>query len=153
MELPQKSILFLKTCLIILLLLLIGLAGYGVSALMKGITSSLIFEKPGYIVLIVAYMALIPLIFSIFHGLRILQFISKSSKSIDLIFLSAQMIRKSFLFIAFLALCILPIFFYIGQMDDAPGLVLVGIILIVVPLAVSAIFRCFQYILKDHFLS
>lgn len=145
---PKISILLLRTCLFAFFLGLLGLAIYGSFTLFKGLSNGVIFEKPGYVVLMVAYIDLIPLLTSIFHGFRILNAFAKDFDSASSISSSLNIIKNSFLVIAVLAACILPVFFYIGQADDAPGVVLLGITIVIFPLAISAVFRCLQYVLK-----
>lgn len=150
---PKLSVFLLKSCLFVLSLGLLGLAGYAIPTLLNGIKSSIIFEKPGYVVLIVAYIALIPLMTSIFHGFRILSVFTKRQDTAIRISSSSNSIKKAFLVIAVLAVSILPVFFYIGQLDDAPGLVLVGISIVIIPLAISAFFNCMQYMMKKHIVT
>lgn len=54
---------------------LIGVAGFGVSLLLDGLMNRLIFEKPGYTLLILYYPALGPFLYSLIHVLHILRFL------------------------------------------------------------------------------
>lgn len=150
---PKISILLLQICLFVFSLGLLGLACYAMPILFKGLSSAIIFEKPGYVILMVAYIALIPLLTSISHSFRILNAFTTDFDPVSRIFSSLNIIKNSYLVIAVLAASILPVFFYIGQIDDAPGLVLVGICIVIIPLAISAIFRCIQYVFKRYILS
>lgn len=71
----QLSVTYLKTCTILMIAGLIGVAGFGVSLLLEGLMNRLIFEKPGYTLLILYYLALGSFLYSLIHVLHILRFL------------------------------------------------------------------------------
>lgn len=113
---PKINNLLIRTCLFAFFLGLLGLAVYGTSPLFKGLSNGIIFEKAEYVVLIVAYIALIPLLTSIFHGFRILNAFAKDFDSASSISLSSNTIKNSFLVIAvWLPLCYKSFFTLVRQ--------------------------------------
>lgn len=72
----QLSVIYLKICTILIITGLIGIADFGVYLLLDGLMNKLFFEKTGYTLLILYYLALVPFLYSLFHVLRILRFLS-----------------------------------------------------------------------------
>lgn len=144
----QLSVIYLKICTILMITGLIGIAGFGVSLLLDGLMNKLFFEKPGYTLLILYYLALVPFLYSLFHVIHILRFISLDIIPFIQIYQSMQSIKTSLFITTNIGILMFPVFFYIAQADDAPGLILISIALIVISLALDAIIICCQHVIK-----
>lgn len=144
----QLSVTYLKACTILMIAGLIGVAGFGISLLLEGLTNRLIFEKPGYTLLILYYLAPGPFLYCLIHVLRILRFLSLGIVPFIQIYQSMQSIKTSLFITTGIVIFMSPVFFYIAQVDDAPGLIFISIALIVIPLALDAINTCCQHVIK-----
>ncbi|WP_410756105.1 DUF2975 domain-containing protein [Exiguobacterium indicum] len=132
---------------------LLCIAGIGIPLVWHGLSEQLFFERPGYFVLIMAYIALIPVLFILIHMWRLLQYFVTAPLPLPLITSSIQSLKLNCYVISVMILCVFPIFFYIGQIDDAPGLILVGTVLILIPLTVGSLLACIQQLLLRNLQS
>jgi len=69
-----------------------------------------------------------------------------------LITASLQSMKLSFYIVTALMTCLFPVFFYIGQIDDAPGLIIIGMGLILAPLTIGTLLACIQQLLLRYVL-
>jgi len=69
-----------------------------------------------------------------------------------LITASIQSMKLSFYIVTILTTCLFPVFFYIGQVDDAPGLIIIGMGLILAPLTIGTLLACIQQLLLRYVL-
>ncbi|HAK99603.1 MAG TPA: hypothetical protein DCP50_01140 [Exiguobacterium sp.] len=113
---------------------------------------NLLLERPGYSVLLTAYLIFIPTLLILFHALRILRYMSMTPPALPLITASIQSMKLSFYIVAILTACLFPVFFYIGQIDDAPGVIIIGIGLVLAPLTIGTLLACIQQLLLHYVL-
>ena len=144
---------YLKFIMICILIGLLCIAGSGIPIVWHGLSEQLLFERPGYFVLIMAYIVLIPVLFIVIYMLRLLQYFVTDPLPLPLITSSIQSLKLNCYVISVMTLCVFPVFFYIGQIDDAPGLILVGISLILIPLTVGSLLACIQQLLLRNLQS
>lgn len=88
----------------------------------------------------------------LFHALRILRYMSTAPPVFPLITASLQSMKLSFYIVTALMTCLFPVFFYIGQIDDAPGLIIIGMGLILAPLTIGTLLACIQQLLLRYVL-
>jgi len=131
---------------------LFGLAGLGIPLVWHGIMKNLLLERPGYSVLLTAYLIFIPTLMILFHALRILRYLSTAPPVFPLITASLQSMKLSFYIVTALITCLFPVFFYIGQIDDAPGVIIIGIGLVLAPLTIGTLLSCIQQLLLHYVL-
>jgi len=99
-----------------------------------------------------AYFIFIPTLLILFHALRILRYMSMTPPALPLITASIQSMKLSFYIVAILTACLFPVFFYIGQIDDAPGVIIIGIGLVLAPLTIGTLLSCIQQLLLHYVL-
>ncbi|WP_214804672.1 DUF2975 domain-containing protein [Exiguobacterium sp. s46] len=143
---------FLRFIVFGIIFSLFGLAGLGIPLVWHGITKNLLLERPGYSVLLTAYLIFIPTLLILFHALRILRYMSMTPPAFPLITASIQSMKLCFYIVTILTTCLFPVFFYIGQIDDAPGLIIIGIGLILAPLTIGTLLACIQQLLLRYVL-
>lgn len=143
---------FLRFIVFGIIFSLFGLAGLGIPLVWHGITKNLLLERPGYSVLLTAYLIFIPTLLILFHALRILRYMSMTPPAFPLITASIQSMKLCFYIVTILTTCLFPVFFYIGQIDDAPGLIVIGMGLILTPLTFGITLSCIQHLLLHNVL-
>lgn len=143
---------FLRFIVFGIIFSLFGLAGLGIPLVWHGITKNLLLERPGYSVLLTAYLIFIPTLLILFHALRILRYMSMTPPAFPLITASIQSMKLCFYIVTILTTCLFPVFFYIGQIDDAPGLIVIGMGLILTPLTFGITLSCIQHLLLRNVL-
>lgn len=143
---------FLRFIVFGIIFSLFGLAGLGIPLVWHGITKNLLLERPGYSVLLTTYLIFIPTLLILFHALRILRYMSMTPPAFPLITASIQSMKLCFYIVTILTTCLFPVFFYIGQIDDAPGLIVIGMVLILTPLTFGITLSCIQHLLLRNVL-
>lgn len=139
----RGSTLFLKATI-----LTIGLA---VLALC-GLLLYLIFEsnvgayKP---ILIGMIVSTIPFFIGLFQSFKLLIYIDKKIAFSDLSIIALKRIKIcAFAISIFYALC-MPYIYYVAEQDDAPGVILIGMILVAAPAVVGVFAATLQELLKN----
>jgi hypothetical protein len=146
----QLSTIFLRIALIALGLMALGLAALILPAIVTSWEKE--FSTVGYLkypIVIILSAALIPYFTALYQAMKLLTYIDKN-KAFSM--LSVEALRKitysgfvfSALFIAFL-----PIVYMVAQADDAPGLVIIGMIMAGAPMVVAVFAAVLQKLLQS----
>ncbi|MEF2245722.1 DUF2975 domain-containing protein [Paenibacillus sp. IITD108] len=102
-----------------------------------------------YLVFIVFYAAAIPFYFALYQAFKLLGYIDKNKAFSDL---SVQVLKKikycAFL-ISSLFVLGLPIFYLIAEKDDAPGIIIIGMVLIFASMVIAFFAAVLQKLLKE----
>lgn len=136
-----------------LLISLFGLAGVAISLLIKraqrGFSLEVLFDKPGYFILMAGLLALIPCLMILVHILRILRSLKRSMTEVNVLSSSFGTIKTCFILISCVAVGLFPVMFIVADRDDAPGLILFAFILILIPVTLGIISSLLQSLVKQ----
>jgi hypothetical protein len=100
-------------------------------------------------ILIGLYAPAIPFFFVIFQTMKLLSYIDQSKAFSDLSVKALKNIKLAALTISGLFAAGMPYIFYVGDKDDAPGVILIGLIFTFVPVVVATFAAVLQRILED----
>ncbi len=142
---PKGSTLFLKTIIILLGLIVLALC---MVVLPDGIrhTSNWYGYRP---LLVGMYIPAIPFFIALFQGFKLLdnidnnQIFTKSSNN------ALTIIKYCGLIIGLLYGLALPYIYYLAQMDDAPGVMLIGLVFAFAPLGIALVAAIVQKQLQN----
>jgi len=81
-----------------------------------------------YAILIVMYISVIPFYFALYQTFKLLSYIDKNQAFSELSVSALKKIKNCAVIISGLYLVALPFVFIMAEIDDAPGLVIVGMI-------------------------
>ena len=100
-------------------------------------------------ILIGMYISALPFYFALYQAFRLLGYIDKNKAFSELSVRALKKIKYCALAISLLYVLVMPFFFGMGHADDAPGLVLIGLIIIFASFVVAAFAAVLQKLLKN----
>jgi hypothetical protein len=102
-----------------------------------------------YLVFMDLYATAIPFYFALYQAFKLLSYIDMNKAFTDLSVRALKNIRNCALSFAGLYVIGLPLFFLFAQMDDAPGLILIVLVIIFAALVVAMFAAVLQKLLKQ----
>ncbi|WP_087974757.1 DUF2975 domain-containing protein [Oceanobacillus rekensis] len=105
----------------------------------------------GYIVLgilIVMYIATIPFYFALYQTLKLLSYIDKNQAFSDLSVKSLKIIKNCAITISGLYVVVLPLVYVVAEWDDAPGLLLIGMVIMGASMIIAVFAAVLQRLLQ-----
>jgi hypothetical protein len=102
-----------------------------------------------YLVLIDFYATAIPYYFALYQAFKLLGYIDQNKAFSDLSVKALKTIKYCAITISALYVAGMPLFFMMGDKDDAPGVVLIGLVLIFAPLVIATFAAVLQRVLQD----
>ncbi|KJS23600.1 MAG: membrane protein [Clostridiaceae bacterium BRH_c20a] len=102
-----------------------------------------------YGILIVMYISAIPFFVTLYQAFRLLSYIDKNKAFSELSVRALRNIKFCALTISVLYLISMPFFFLIGEIDDAPGVIVIGMVLTFAPMVIAVFAAILQKLLKD----
>lgn len=148
-----SSTLFLKLVVITISLLALILSVIALPLAVKLI--GLQNEIWGYAhspVLIGMYLSVLPFLCALFQAFKILKLIDSKQAFSNFTVHALSKIKLSGLAISVIYGLLLPFFFIMGDYDDAPGIILIGLILIFAAFIIAAFAALLQRILQEAIL-
>lgn len=91
------------------------------------------FASIKYLVFIVFYGAAIPFYFALYQAFKLLSYIDKSQAFSELSVTALKKIKYCAFTISGLHVLVLPLFYVFGEIDDAPGVIFVGLVVLLHP--------------------
>lgn len=102
-----------------------------------------------YGILIVMYVSAIPFFIALYQAFRLLNYIDKNQAFSELSVRALRNIKLCAITISVLFLVSMPLFFIIGEVDDAPGVIVIGMVLTFAPMVVAVFAAVLQKLLKN----
>lgn len=102
-----------------------------------------------YGILILMYISVIPFFAALYQGFRLLGYIDSNKAFSELSLRSIQIIRSCAAAISIIYLFAMPLFYIVAEIDDAPGVILVGMIFVFAPLTVAVFAAILKKLLKN----
>jgi len=102
-----------------------------------------------YALLMVMYVSVIPFYFALYQSFNILNYIDKNQAFSELSVSALKKIKNCAIIISGLYVVALPFVAVLAEIDDAPGLVLVGMLMIFAPLVVAVFAALLQRLLQE----
>lgn len=101
-----------------------------------------------YPALIGMYLSAIPFYLALYQAFRLLVYIDKNNAFSELSVRALKNIKKCAITISTLYLFVMPFFYLIAEEDDAPGIILIGLIIIFASAVVAVFAAVLQKLLK-----
>jgi hypothetical protein len=102
-----------------------------------------------YLVLIVLYAAAIPFYFALYQAFKLLSYIDKNKAFSELSVKALMTIKSCAITISILYVLGMPLFFLIGDKDDAPGVILIGLVIIFASMMIAVFAAVLQRLLQE----
>lgn len=137
------STLFLKSVVFLIGLAVLALC---VFALPAGIMS----DQTGYYrpILVGLYVPAMPFFYALYQAIRILHFIDKNNIFSEASIVAFKKIKYCAIAIAALFTAGMPYIFYAADRDDAPGVILIGLVIIFASIVIATAAALFQSLLQ-----
>ena len=107
------------------------------------------FTSIQYLVFIIFYAAAIPFYFALYQAFKLLNYIEKNKAFSELSVRVLKNIKYCAIIISSLFVVGLPIFYLIAEKDDAPGIIVIGLVLIFASMVIAVFAAVLQSLLKE----
>lgn len=102
-----------------------------------------------YLVLIDLYATAIPFYFALYQAFKLLGYIDKNKAFSGLSVQVLKNIKYCAITISILYMVGMPLFFLMADMDDAPGIILIGLVMIFASLVIAVFAAVLQRLLQE----
>ncbi|MGE7758723.1 DUF2975 domain-containing protein [Peribacillus sp. NPDC097895] len=102
-----------------------------------------------YLVLIDLYASAIPFYFALYQAFKLLSYIDKNKAFSELSVRSLKTIKNCAITISGLYVVGMPLFYLIAEMDDAPGIILIGLVVIFASMVIAVFAAVLQRLLQE----
>jgi DNA-binding Xre family transcriptional regulator len=102
-----------------------------------------------YLVLIYLYGTAIPFYFALFQAFKLLSYIDKNKAFSELSVRALKNIKYCAITISILYLAGMPLFYLMAEIDDAPGIILIGLVVIFASMVIAVFAAVLQSLLKN----
>ncbi|MGG0219632.1 DUF2975 domain-containing protein [Bacillus mycoides] len=146
----QGSTLFLKTAIILIGIPVLALCIFLVPNIGKyaaELFPDIAFIK--YLVLINLYATVIPFYFALYQAFKLVSFIDKGYAFSKLSVRALKKIKNYAVTISILYVVGMPLFYLVAERDDAPGIIILGMLLIFASMVIAVFAAVLQRLLKD----
>jgi hypothetical protein len=107
------------------------------------------FDYIKYLVSIVFYASAIPFYFALYQAFKLLLYIDKNNAFSNLSVIALKKIKHCAITISTLHVLVLPLFYLFADKDDAPGVVLVGLIVPFASMVIAVFAAVLQKLLRN----
>ena len=144
----QGTTFFLKAALILIGLPVLALSIVGFIWLMRN-PANPDYDQLLYPIVIGMYVSAIPFFIALYQAFKLLNHIDRNQAFSDLSVKALKNIKFCALIIGGLYVVMLPFVFGVAQMDDAPGLVLVGMVPVFASFVITVFAAVLQRLLQE----
>ncbi|MET1013446.1 MAG: DUF2975 domain-containing protein [Paenisporosarcina sp.] len=102
-----------------------------------------------YLVFIDLYATAIPFFFALYQAFKLLSYIDKNKAFSELSVRALKNIKYCAITISILYVVGMPLFFLIGDKDDAPGVIVIGLVIIFASMVIAVFAAVLQRLLQE----
>ncbi|MFE4895703.1 DUF2975 domain-containing protein [Peribacillus butanolivorans] len=102
-----------------------------------------------YLVLIDLYASAIPFYFALYQAFKLLSYIDKNKAFSELSVRALKTIKNCAITISGLYVVGMPLFYLIAEKDDAPGIILIGMVVIFASMVIAVFAAVLQRLLQE----
>ncbi|HDR3889249.1 TPA: DUF2975 domain-containing protein [Bacillus cereus] len=146
----QRSTLFLKTAIILIGIPVLALCIFLVPNI--GNYAAELYPDIAYIkylILINLYATVVPFYFALYQAFKLVSFIDKGNAFSKLSVRALKKIKQCAVTISILYVVGMPLFYLVAERDDAPGIIILGMLLIFSSMVIAVFAAVLQRLLKD----
>jgi hypothetical protein len=141
----KRETLFLKVVVFLIGIAILALCLFGLPWIVKDAAEAYWMIKP---VLIGMYGAAIPFFVALYQALKLLSYIDKNIAFSELSVKALKNIKYCALAISILYAAIMPFLYLVAEKDDAPGLILLGMVITFAPIVIAVFAAVLEKLLK-----
>jgi hypothetical protein len=143
----KGSTLFLRGAIVLIGLIVLGICTIALPLLIKAEINGADFDF-GYL-FIGLYISAIPFFIALYQSMLLLKYIDKNATFSDLGVQALKKIKYCGLSISGIFILGMPYIFYLAQLDDAPGLAALGLVIIFASFVIATFAGLLQKLLKN----
>ncbi|HDR7671376.1 DUF2975 domain-containing protein [Bacillus wiedmannii] len=146
----QGSTLFLKTAIILIGIPVFALCIFlipNIGNYAAELYPDIAYIK--YLVLINLYATAIPFYFALYQAFKLVSYIDKGNAFSKLSVRALKKIKQCAITISVLYVVGMPLFYLVAERDDAPGIIIIGMLLIFASMVIAVFAAVLQRLLKD----
>ncbi|HDR7783880.1 MULTISPECIES: DUF2975 domain-containing protein [Bacillus] len=146
----QGSTLFLKTAIILIGIPVFALCIFlipNIGNYAAELYPDIAYIK--YLILINLYATVIPFYFALYQAFKLVSYIDKGNAFSKLSVRALKKIKQCAVTISVLYVIGMPLFYLIAEKDDAPGIIIIGMLLIFASMVIAVFAAVLQRLLKD----
>ncbi|TKH04325.1 DUF2975 domain-containing protein [Peribacillus simplex] len=102
-----------------------------------------------YLVLIDLYASAIPFYFALYQAFKLLSYIDKNKAFSELSVRALRTIKNCAITISSFYVVGMPLFYLMAEMDDAPGIILIGLVVIFASMVIAVFAAVLQRLLQE----
>lgn len=102
-----------------------------------------------YGILIIMYISTIPFFASLYQAFKLLGYIDHNKAFSELSVKALKNIKNFTTTISVLYVLSMPLFYIVGEVDDAPGVILIGMLFVFAPMVISVFAAVLQKLLQN----
>ncbi|SEQ49067.1 Protein of unknown function [Virgibacillus subterraneus] len=146
----RGSTLFLKIAVILIGLPILALCIFGLPIIAKeAAESNSEFAYVLYGILIIMYASAIPFFVALYQAFKLLSYIDKNKAFSEISVKVLKNIKYCAMTISGLYVVGMPFFYIFAELDDAPGVIMVGMLFILAPLVIAVFAAVLQRLLQE----
>ncbi|MCU7667855.1 DUF2975 domain-containing protein [Bacillus thuringiensis] len=145
----MATTLFLKISVILIGIPILALCIFLVPELADAVADFLGVSSIKYIIFILLYGGTLPFYFALYQAFKLLSYIDTNIAFSELSVRALMKIKYCALSICGLHVLGLPLYYFVADKDDAPGLIFVGMLIPFASLVITVFAAVLQSILKD----
>ncbi len=146
----KSSTIFLRLALLVIAALVTLLAVFTLPEMWESfLLEDQVFIKPGRAILVGMYLSLTPFLIALWQSWKLLGFIDKNIAFSELSIKALSNIKYCAIFVAIFMAGALPFFYGIAELDDAPGVVVIGMGFVGAPIVIAVFAALLQSLLKS----
>jgi len=146
----KQSTYFLRFVLTILGLAVLAFCIFALPEMLSGASAEFPYASMAVsLIILILYATAIPFYIAMWHTFKLLNYIDKNKAFSELSVLALKKIKICAAVISAFYIGIVPLLFPIADMDDAPGLLLIGAAIACAPIAVAVFASLLQKLLQN----
>ncbi|MFS0615811.1 DUF2975 domain-containing protein [Lederbergia ruris] len=146
----RGSTLFLKIAVFLIGTPILALCLFGLPMVAKeAVDSYSEFAYVLYGILIVMYISAIPFFIALYQAFKLLSYIDKNEAFAGISVKALKNIKYCAISISSFYVVGMPLFYFMAEVDDAPGIIVIGLIIIFASLVIAVFAAVLQRLLKE----
>ncbi|QPA32685.1 DUF2975 domain-containing protein [Thermaerobacillus caldiproteolyticus] len=144
----QRSTLFLKIAVFIIGTPVLALCIFGLPWLANNPVNP-DYAHILYPILIIMYVSVIPFFVALYQAFKLLSYIDKNKAFSEISVKSLNKIKYCAITISGLYVVGMPFFYILAELDDAPGIILIGLVVIFASMVIAVFAAVLQRLLQE----
>ncbi|KRG13725.1 DUF2975 domain-containing protein [Lederbergia galactosidilytica] len=146
----RGSTLFLKIAVFLIGTPILALCIFGLPMIaIEATESQSEFAYILYGILIVMYASAIPFFFALYQAFKLLTYIDKNKAFADISVKALKKIKYCAIAISLFYLMGMPLLYLMAEIDDAPGIILIGLVIVFASMVIAVFSAVLQRLLKE----